>query len=103
MGDNRLLARAGELEVRLASSAREIAAAQALRYRVFFEEGGAQADAASRLARRDICRFDEVCDHVVARWTRAAAKSSAPIGCCGGRSRSGDSASTARPNSTSAR
>ena len=66
MGDLELLARAGDLEVRLASGPREIEAAQALRYRVFFEEGGAAPDEASRRARRDICRFDEVCDHVLA-------------------------------------
>jgi putative hemolysin len=66
MGELKLLARAGDLEVRLASGAREIQAAQALRYRVFFEEGGAAPDEESRRARRDICRFDEVCDHVLA-------------------------------------
>ena len=60
-----VLARAGDLEVRLARSAGEIAAAQALRYRVFFEEGGATPDAASRAARRDLCAFDEACDHVI--------------------------------------
>lgn len=66
MGERKLLARAGDLEVRLALCSCEIEAAQALRYRVFFEEGGAAPDAASRHARRDICRFDEVCDHVLA-------------------------------------
>ncbi len=60
------LARVGDLEVRLAVCQREIAAAQALRYRVFFEEGGAAPAAANRQARRDICRFDAVCDHVIA-------------------------------------
>jgi putative hemolysin len=66
MAENDILTRAGELEVRLAKTPREIAAAQELRYRVFFEEGGAAPDAASRASRRDLCRFDEVCDHVVA-------------------------------------
>jgi putative hemolysin len=61
-----ILARAGELEVRLAETPDDVTAAQALRYRVFFEAGGAAPDAASRRARRDICRFDEVCDHVLA-------------------------------------
>ncbi len=61
-----VLARAGDLEIRLAASPAEVEAAQALRYRVFFEEGEAAPDPASRRARRDICRFDEVCDHVVA-------------------------------------
>jgi putative hemolysin len=66
MGEPKLLARAGDLEVRLAGGAHEIEAAQALRYRVFFEEGAAAPDDASLWARRDICRFDNVCDHVVA-------------------------------------
>ena len=57
---------AGPLDVRLAAAPHEIEAAQALRYRVFFEEGGAAPDAASRRARRDICRFDAVCEHMLA-------------------------------------
>jgi putative hemolysin len=65
MNDAALLARAGDLETRLALSPQEIAAAQALRYQVFFEEGGAVADPASRAAGRDICAFDAVCDHVI--------------------------------------
>jgi L-ornithine Nalpha-acyltransferase len=66
MGKLGALAHALPLEVRLAAASREIEAAQALRYRVFFEEGGAAPDAASRRARRDICRFDAVCDHMLA-------------------------------------
>lgn len=65
MGKRGILARAGLLEVRLAAAPHEIMAAQTLRYRVFFEEGGASPDVESRRAGRDICRFDEVCDHVV--------------------------------------
>jgi len=60
-----ILAQAGGLEVRLAQRADEIEAAQALRYCVFFEEGGAAPDAASSIVRRDLCRFDAVCDHIV--------------------------------------
>jgi len=59
------LGAAGSLEVRLATSKREIRRAQKLRYRVFFEEGGAIADDTARLIRRDVCRFDAVCDHLV--------------------------------------
>ena len=51
------------LEVRLASSAREIDAAQALRYRVFHEELGATA--AGDVPGRDIDGFDAVCDHLI--------------------------------------
>ncbi len=45
--------RSGNLGVRLATGDAEIDAVQALRYRVFYEEMGAQADAATVAARRD--------------------------------------------------
>ncbi len=61
----KVLASHGALEVRLATTKREIRAAQRLRYRVFFEEGGAEADPTARLIRRDVCRFDSVCDHLI--------------------------------------
>ncbi len=38
---------------------------QALRYRVFYEEMGAQADAATVAARRDADEFDAVADHLL--------------------------------------
>jgi putative hemolysin len=53
------------LELRLATRKSEIRKAQRLRYKVFFEEGGAIADPAAALVRRDICRFDKVCDHLL--------------------------------------
>ena len=59
------LGRMGSLEVRLAITKKDIRRAQKLRYRVFFEEGGALADARSALARRDICPFDRICDHML--------------------------------------
>lgn len=55
----------GSLELRLATKKSEIRKAQRLRYKVFFEEGGAAADGAAALIRRDICRFDKVCDHLL--------------------------------------
>jgi putative hemolysin len=55
----------GALEVRLATTKKDIRRAQKLRYRVFFEEGGAIADARASLARRDICPFDRWCDHIL--------------------------------------
>ncbi|WP_395697943.1 GNAT family N-acetyltransferase [Methylocella sp.] len=64
VGD-RLLGRFGPFEARLAATRKEVRKAQKLRYRVFFEEGGAQPDAASRLARRDLCAFDRVCEHLL--------------------------------------
>ena len=55
----------GTLEVRLATTAREIRKAQRLRYKVFFEEGGAQPDRTASLIRRDVCEFDRICDHLI--------------------------------------
>ena len=57
--------RSGTLEVRLATTRKEIKTAQRLRYKVFFEEGGATPDAAAALTRRDICPFDHLCDHLL--------------------------------------
>ncbi|MBU8544728.1 MULTISPECIES: GNAT family N-acetyltransferase [Roseomonadaceae] len=57
--------RAGNLGLRLAETPAEIDAAQALRYRVFYEEMGAQADPAMRAARRDVDEFDAVADHLL--------------------------------------
>ena len=65
LGLSKTLAAIGELDVRLATTKAEIRLAQKLRYRVFFEEGGAKADATARLIRRDVCRFDRVCDHLI--------------------------------------
>ena len=56
---------AGDFEVRLAQSAAEIDAAQALRYRVFYEEMTAHPTPEMAAARRDFDAFDEVCDHLV--------------------------------------
>jgi putative hemolysin len=65
LGRPSALASAGHLEVRVATTKREVRGAQRLRYRVFFEEGGAVADPSARLVRRDVCRFDRVCDHLI--------------------------------------
>jgi putative hemolysin len=56
---------AGTQEIRLAASPIEIDAAQALRYRVFYDEMGARplADMAAR--GRDYDRFDAACDHLI--------------------------------------
>lgn len=53
------------LRARLACGATEVEAAQQLRYRVFFEEMGAEACARVAALKRDIDRFDRVCDHLV--------------------------------------
>lgn len=59
------LGRIGSLEIRLATTKKEIRKAQRLRWRVFFEEGGAIPGALSQLRRRDICPFDRICDHLI--------------------------------------
>lgn len=59
------LAQVGTFELKLAVTRREIGKAQKLRYRVFFEEGGAIPHAYARLRRRDVCDFDRICDHLI--------------------------------------
>mgnify|MGYP001767125811 CR=1 FL=1 len=59
------LGRAGSLEVRLAATEKDVRKAQKLRYRVFYEEGGARADRATQLIGRDICPFDALADHLL--------------------------------------
>lgn len=54
----------GPLQVRLAETENEIAAAQALRYRVFYERMGARPRP-GMAHRRDADRFDAVCDHLL--------------------------------------
>jgi putative hemolysin len=56
---------AGGLEARLANSEADIDAAQALRYRVFYEELGARPTVNHRGLRRDFDDFDSVCDHIL--------------------------------------
>src|SRR5260221_6480265 len=53
------------LEVRLATSETEVDAAQALRYRVFYEEMGARPTARAAFERRDRDTFDDCCDHLL--------------------------------------
>ena len=63
----------GRLEVRLARGPEDIAASQALRYRVFYDEMGAKPTAEMAAVRRDFDRYDDVCDHMlVVDHTRAA-------------------------------
>lgn len=53
------------LGARLARDADDIDAAQALRYRVFYDEMKAVPDAEMAEARRDIDPFDAVCEHIL--------------------------------------
>ena len=53
------------IEVRLAASRAEVAAAQRIRYRVFYEEMGAKPTAAMQALEMDYDVYDEVCDHLL--------------------------------------
>jgi putative hemolysin len=57
--------RSGLLQVRLAESAADIDAAQALRYRIFYEKLGAIPLPDMARQRRDADRFDGLCDHLL--------------------------------------
>lgn len=60
-----VLGRIGPLETRLARNAREIDAAQAVRYRVFVEEMKAQIPQEAARRKRDADAWDPVCDHLL--------------------------------------
>jgi putative hemolysin len=57
--------RAGNLGLRIARTPEELEAAQALRYRVFYDEMGAQPDAAAAASGRDSDGYDAVADHLL--------------------------------------
>ena len=61
----RLPASAAELEVRITREPAEVAAAQALRYQVFYQEMAAEPTAAMAALGRDFDDFDAVCDHLL--------------------------------------
>ncbi len=56
---------AGDLGVRLATSAADLDAVQSLRFRVFYHEMGAHPDAETVATQRDRDRFDAVADHLL--------------------------------------
>lgn len=60
-----MLGRMGTLTARLVANARELDAAQALRFRIFHNEFGACNDVVSMATQRDSDRFDAVCDHLI--------------------------------------
>ena len=57
--------RGGNLGVRIAATEEEREAAQALRYRVFYEEMGARPDSRTARLRRDVDEFDDYADHLL--------------------------------------
>lgn len=64
-GERPVDVRAGSLHIRLAETAAEIRASQALRYRVFCEEMAAKPSLEMARARREFDAFDEFCDHLL--------------------------------------
>jgi putative hemolysin len=60
-----VLGRIGLLEVRLATTPKEIRRAQRLRFKVFYGEMCAVPNGASMLARRDVDEYDAICDHIL--------------------------------------
>ena len=57
--------RSGPLQVRLAETAADIDAVQALRYRIFYESLGARPQPEMSRLQRDFDRFDNDCDHLL--------------------------------------
>lgn len=60
-----IIARINQLELRVVREGRELDAAQALRYRVFYEEMGAVPTPVMQASRRDGDRYDALADHLV--------------------------------------
>ena len=55
----------GPLTVRLARTSAEVAAVQALRYQIFYEEMSARPSAAQAETARDFDDYDAICDHLI--------------------------------------
>ncbi len=72
--------KAGSLEVYLARDDADVDAAQALRYRVFYEEMDAEPDAEMSARRRDFDALDGVCDHLLAVDHERGAGGAAVVG-----------------------
>ena len=60
-----LLDRSGALEVRLATTAREVEEAQRLRYEIFYREMSAKPTPEMRETGRDFDEYDPICDHLL--------------------------------------
>src|SRR3954468_14956665 len=72
--------RAGNLLARLALGDSDIDAAQALRYRVFYDEMKAHPSPEVAARRRDVDSFDAFCDHLLVVDTAAASGAGAVVG-----------------------
>lgn len=71
-----VLADSGPLKVRLAHGSKEIRAAQALRYQVFYKSMGAHPKFRQRLGRVDSDRYDSLCEHLLLTTTDKVKKAS---------------------------
>ena len=60
-----MLSADGRYEIRITRDPADIAAAQRLRYHVFYEEMAAEPSPEMRDSRRDFDRFDSICDHLL--------------------------------------
>jgi putative hemolysin len=72
--------RTGDFELRLAENQTEVEAAQALRYRVFYEEMAAHPTAEMAAVGRDFDGFDEHCDHLLVIDHRHGAGAAGVVG-----------------------
>jgi len=61
----RVYGRVGDLEVRMASSLKDIRLAQRMRYKVFYKEMSATPSLLAELRRRDEDPYDAICDHLL--------------------------------------
>lgn len=75
-----VLGQKGPIIVRLAGGDNDVMAAQALRYRVFYEELGAKPGREIMQNRRDSDAFDEICDHLLVVETAKAGDNPANTG-----------------------
>jgi putative hemolysin len=64
-GGSQAMTSMGDIEVRLARTPAEVAAAQRLRYQVFYGERGARPDSRMRRSQRDVDLYDSLMDHLV--------------------------------------
>jgi L-ornithine Nalpha-acyltransferase len=70
----------GPLQVRLAESDADIDAAQALRYRIFYDIMGARPVDGAEQQRRDRDRYDQICDHLLVLDHSAGSGAEAVVG-----------------------
>lgn len=74
-----VLGRIGSLEVRLATTTKEIRRAQKLRFKVFYGEMSAAPNAQALLSRRDVDDYDAWCDHLLVLDHDVKAKPFRPV------------------------